>query len=64
MAEIKTILHIGIGTTEEWNATTIPLDKGEVGYDSEQHIYKVGDGTNLWPNLQMKQVAQLVPQVL
>ncbi len=51
MADIKTVLHIGTGTTEEWSAATKPLDKGEVGYDSEAHLYKVGDGTTLWSDL-------------
>ena len=49
--ELKMINGIRTGTSEEWAATTKPLQKGEPGYDSTKHIYKIGDGTTLWSAL-------------
>lgn len=49
--EIKSRILIRTGTTEEWNAATLPLKLGEPGYDTDNKVYKIGDGENLWPNL-------------
>lgn len=49
--EIKANIYQRTGTTAEWDASTKPLGKGESGYDTDLHLYKIGDGQTLWPQL-------------
>ena len=51
MAELKTIITLRRGTTEEWNSSSVVLKKGEMGLeyrvDGSVKI-KAGDGEQLW----------------
>ena len=51
MAELKTIITLRKGTTEEWNSSSVVLKKGEMGLeyrvDGSVKI-KAGDGEQLW----------------
>lgn len=44
-------IRIKRGTTAQWNASTTALTPGELGYDLETKVIKIGDGTTLWNNL-------------
>lgn len=55
MAEIKALLILRFGTTEQWNSIERiegkVLQQGELGYDTDLHLLKVGDGINKWSSL-------------
>ncbi len=61
MAEITAKILVRIGTTSEWSSTTLPLEAGEMGYDSELHIFKIGDGITLWDQLPLLQEGPMGP---
>ena len=42
---------IRTGTTEEWESENPILASGEIAYDSEAGVLKVGDGVNPWKEL-------------
>lgn len=39
------------GTASQWSAAVNPLSAGELGYDTENKILKIGDGSTLWASL-------------
>jgi hypothetical protein len=39
------------GTASEWSAAVNALSAGELGYDTDNQILKVGDGSTLWASL-------------
>jgi len=45
------IIKIKRGTTSQWSSSTIPLQSGELGYDAQAKIIKIGDGSTLWESL-------------
>ncbi len=61
MADInlKTILKVRRGTTENWNSTSYILKEGELGFDSDLKVLKIGDGTSNWETLEPVNKAEL-----
>ena len=53
MADINlnTILKVRHGTTIEWSETSYTLAAGELGFDTDLNILKIGDGTKAWAAL-------------
>lgn len=51
MASITARIKVRIGDTAAWTGATQALANGEIGYDTEKHELKVGDGTSLWAAL-------------
>jgi hypothetical protein len=54
MAELKTIITLRQGTTEEWANSTVVLKKGEMGleYLADGNVkIKSGDDVNTWKDL-------------
>lgn len=39
--------------TDYWNKTENILRVGEIGYDVDRKIFKIGDGVSLWKNLRV-----------
>lgn len=39
------------GTTAEWESSSYILKSGEIGYDTESGVIKMGDGASLWSAL-------------
>lgn len=39
------------GTASEWSAAVNPLSAGELGYDTDNKVLKIGDGSTLWASL-------------
>lgn len=52
------------GTTEEWEASTKILKKGEVGIDTTKNEIRIGDGLNTWKNLKIAGADQEAIQAL
>lgn len=48
---IKYTHKLRTGTTAQWAASSRILKLGEPGFDSDLKIYKMGDGVNLWSEL-------------
>jgi hypothetical protein len=50
MAGIEKKIRIGIlvGKSQDWTDATLILRVGEVGYESDTHRSKMGDGTSPW----------------
>lgn len=46
-----TTIQLRRGTSVEWSASTSPLSMGEIGYDTTEKKFKIGDGTSLWAGL-------------
>ena len=46
-----TTIQLRRGTSVEWSASTSPLSMGEIGYDTTEKKFKIGDGTSLWASL-------------
>lgn len=44
-------IKIRRGTSAQWADSLDPLFLGELGYDTESKVIKIGDGTTLWGNL-------------
>ena len=51
MAELNVRLKMRSKPTAEWTAEDVLL-KGELGFDTEKKLFKMGDGTTAWPDLQ------------
>ena len=49
--QIRTTLILRNDTSTNWAASKLVLKKGEVGYDTDLHIFKVGDGTKTWSEI-------------
>ena len=49
--QIRTTLILRNDTSTNWAASTLVLKKGEVGFDTNLHIFKVGDGTKTWSQI-------------
>lgn len=49
--QIRTTLILRNDTTANWAASSLVLKKGEVGFDTDLHIFKVGDGTKTWKEI-------------
>lgn len=49
--QIRTTLILRNDTSTNWAASTLVLKKGEVGFDTDLHIFKVGDGTKTWSEI-------------
>lgn len=49
--QIRTTLILRNDTSTNWAASTLVLKKGEVGFDTDLHIFKVGDGTKTWSQI-------------
>lgn len=45
------IINHRTGTAAEWTAVNPVLEKGELGYESDTHKMKLGDGTSRWAAL-------------
>jgi hypothetical protein len=39
------------GTAAQWTAANPTLEAGEIGFETDTNKFKIGDGTNLWANL-------------
>lgn len=48
---MRTTLILRNDTSTNWAASTLVLKKGEVGFDTDLHIFKVGDGTKTWSQI-------------
>lgn len=51
MASITATIKVRVGTTEQWTSAQKALAAGELGYDTEKHELRIGDGTTLWSKL-------------
>ena len=49
--QIRTTLILRNDTNANWAASSLILKKGEVGFDTDLHIFKVGDGTKTWKEI-------------
>lgn len=49
--QIRTTLILRNDTSANWAASTLVLKKGEVGFDTDLHIFKVGDGEKTWSQI-------------
>lgn len=49
--QIRTTLILRNDTSANWAASSLVLKKGEVGFDTDLHIFKVGDGTKTWSQI-------------
>lgn len=49
--QIRTTLILRNDTSTNWAASSLVLKKGEVGFDTDLHIFKVGDGTKTWKEI-------------
>lgn len=49
--QIRTTLILRNDTSANWLASSLILKKGEVGFDTDLHIFKVGDGTKTWKEI-------------
>ena len=49
--QIRTTLILRNDTSANWTASSLVLKKGEVGFDTDLHIFKVGDGTKTWSEI-------------
>lgn len=49
--QIRTTLILRNDTSVNWAASSLVLKKGEVGFDTDLHIFKVGDGTKTWKEI-------------
>lgn len=50
--QIRTTLILRNDTSANWAASSLVLKKGEVGFDTDLHIFKVGDGTKTWSQIE------------
>ena len=50
--QIRTTLILRNDTSVNWAASSLVLKKGEVGFDTDLHIFKVGDGTKTWSQIE------------
>lgn len=50
--QIRTTLILRNDTNANWAASSLVLKKGEVGFDTDLHIFKVGDGTKTWSQIE------------
>jgi hypothetical protein len=39
------------GTAAQWTSSNPTLEAGEIGFETDTNKFKIGDGTNLWSNL-------------
>ena len=39
------------GTAAQWTSSNPTLEAGEIGFETDTNKFKIGDGTNLWANL-------------
>ena len=46
-------LQINRHNTEYWTTTTNILRQGEIGYDTDRKVFKIGDGVNKWEFLRI-----------
>ena len=44
-------LQVKRGTSDKWNSQNPILKAGEIGYDSTNNLFKIGNGTSNWKNL-------------
>lgn len=44
-------LQVKRGTSDKWNSQNPILKAGEIGYDSTNNLFKIGNGTANWKNL-------------
>lgn len=51
MKELKTRIKLLRRSTEEWNKSEQILLEGEIGFDLNRRVFKVGDGTKTWKQL-------------
>lgn len=54
MPTVNANIAMRLGTTEQWEAATVPLLQGEWGMEiteDNERIFKVGDGESLWGDL-------------
>ena len=51
--QIRTTLILRNDTSANWAASSLVLKKGEVGFDTDLHIFKVGDGTKTWSQIEI-----------
>lgn len=52
--QIRTTLILRNDTSVNWAASSLVLKKGEVGFDTDLHIFKVGDGTKTWSQIETR----------
>ena len=52
--QIRTTLILRNDTSANWAASSLVLKKGEVGFDTDLHIFKVGDGTKTWSQIETR----------
>jgi len=63
---VQTRIQIRRGTTVEWSNAANSLGngilyEGELGYDTQRKIFKIGDGTTHWNNLNSAGGGDLIP---
>lgn len=60
MPAILVKLTVRRGTTAEWTAANPVLLDGEMTYDTDEKLFKVGDGTQAWLDLDYQSTAPTV----
>lgn len=55
------IINHRTGTAAEWTTANPVLEKGELGYESDTHKMKFGDGTSTWTQLAYAGGGSLTP---
>jgi hypothetical protein len=63
---VQTRIQIRRGTTSQWAAAANSLGygilyEGELGYDTDKKIFKIGDGSTHWTNLGSAGGSELIP---
>jgi len=57
----ETVIQIRRDTLANWNQKNPLLAQGEIGIVTDRKIYKVGDGTNQWVDLDSTNANRLDP---
>lgn len=58
----KNIFQIRRGTSAQWNTANPVLASGELGYDTDTKVFKIGDGSTQWNSLESASNTGLVPE--
>ena len=64
MAELNVLNQCRKGTTAEWESSSYVLKAGEIGFDTELEIFKIGNGVNFWKDLKSWLSSNDKPQII
>jgi len=56
---VNTRLQVRRGTSSSWTSTNPTLSAGEIGYETDTGLFKIGDGTTAWTSLSYNAVRDL-----